>query len=324
MRALDARERSRAGARRTKPALAVALVALTSATSARAQSLCPNGAAACVLPDGRVVVGGQVRPPPVDVDPGRARLEAEARARVEAEARARAQAAARLAAEIARYDAWTLRAGWTARLRLEARARAEARLRAQAAARASTSWDRWANAPLPAGALAPRPDDPVTYPRSTIGILPGCAAVFSSSRRALPAYAGFCVPYRLRLDERWGVGLDASFVWERYGAASWKSVGVHPSVSWSFARGRGSTSASDAYLRAGVDVQAPVEGGRASPDAYVGSHVGLGVLTTGTTWGGFGVEIRGLARAGTSGADAGAAKPRLGAEVRLSLLTLSF
>jgi hypothetical protein len=292
---------------------AVALLVAGSSANAQ-QGACPNNAPICVGPDGRVIIGGRVQSPNVPVDPN-----IDARARAEAQARADADLRARLAVE--RWLEWKAYLDWLARIRIDAEARASARLRADASARASASWDRWASTPIPA--LGPHPDRIVSYPRESLGILPPCVAVFTSSRRALPAYGGVCLPFRHRFDDTWSLGVDTSYVFERYASAHWTSLGLHPNVRYSFAHGRGDGTASDAYLRAGVDGQVPLAGGHASPDTYVGGHVGLGVHAN-SGWAGIGMELRGLARGGTSSAVNGAARLRFGAEFRFTLLTVNW
>lgn len=275
------------------------------------QSSYPNNAPICIGPDGRIIMGGSAQSPPVRVDPS-----------VDADARARAEAKARLDAEVNRYLAWGAYLNWYANLRASARIRGDARLRAEAEATAAASWDRWAATPLPS--LGSHPDRVVSYPRVELGLVTGCAAVFSSSRRALPSYVGYCAPIRLRIDPAWAVSLDASVVSERYDDARWASVGLHRGVSYSFAHGRGRLAGSDAFMRAGLDLHAPLDGGSAAPRAHVGGHVAFGIHAQLDDTFGMGLELRGLARGGTSTADNGAALVRVGAEVRVTLLSLGW
>lgn len=287
-----------------------ALAVFALAAPARAQQwTCPNNAPVCVGPDGRIIMGGRVQGPDVHIDPN-----ADARARAEAEARARAEA------EVRRYLAWRAYLDWQAQLTVTFRAQADARLRADANARAAASWDRWRAEPIPA--LGRRPDMAVVYPREELGIITACGALFTSSRRALPAYGGVCVPFRHRFDESWFLALDASFVDERYANATWASLGVHPGLGYSFAHGHGNATSSHAFVRAGADLQIPLAGGNASPDAYLGGHVGVGARTGGSL--GLGIELRALARGGTSSADDAAARLRVGAEIRFSLLNVAW
>lgn len=298
-------------------AAAVAVVGLP--RPAHAQSPCPNNATVCVGPDGRVIIA----PPSVRVDPNldaRVRAEAEARARADYEARMRAQQQAALDLEISRVLTWKAYLGWQARVRAEVEASASARLGLEAVANASLLADRYAGAALPR--LGPEPDRHVRFPHLETSLLAFCGAVFSGPH--LPAYAGFCVPVRIRLTESLSVLSDVSFVFERYRDATFHSLGLHPAFAWSFAHGRGSLAGSDAFARIGVDGQLPVSGGSASPDAYTGAHVGLGVhAQLGSTFG-MGAELRGLVRGGTSDADEGASTVRLGAEIRLHAVTIAW
>ncbi|MBX3261129.1 MAG: hypothetical protein KF782_15705 [Labilithrix sp.] len=297
----------------------VAVLVPAAASTARAQT-CPNNAPVCVGTDGRVIIAPPA--PTVHVDPNadaRARAEAEARARAEAEARLRAQQAA-LQAEVDRVLAWKAYLSWQARAKAEVELAASARLSADARANAERSWDRWAGAPLPL--LGPRPDRYVAFPRAELSPLTFCAAVFTG--RDLPSYMGACLPFRFRFDRSWSVLVDASFLFERYRDTRFHTAGLHPALAYSFAHGRGELAGSHAFVRAGFDGQIPIDGRTATPDTYVGAHAGLGAHAQLGDVVGIGLELRGLYRGGTSGADHGAARARFGAEVRAHVLTLAW
>ena len=302
--------------------LFVALAVPALARRAAAQG-CPNNAPMCVSTDGRIIIA----PPAASTQAGdeaRARAEAEARARAEAEARARAEYEARmraqLQAEIARVERWRVYFGWKARVAMEVEAKAAFELQAAAEANAARSYDRWASTPLPA--LGPHPDRFISFPRAELAPVTFCAAVFTG--RDLPSYKGACSSFRYRFDDSWSLLFDGSFVFERYRDADFHSLGLHPALAYSFAEGRGRSAGSHAFVRAGGDVQLPVSGGPASPDAYVGGHVGLGAHVQAGDLVGLGVELRGLVRGGTSAADDGAARARLGAELRVNLLSFAW
>lgn len=291
------------------------------ARTAGAQSTCPTGATWCVGTDGRIIIAPPA--PTIHVDPGvdaRARAEAEARARAEADARARAEYEARLQAEITRVLAWQAYLSWQVRVRAEVETAAGVALDAEARAAAARYPDRWATTAIPA--LGPRPDRVIGFGRTELAPLSLCAAVFSG--HGLPSYIGACVPLRFRFDESWSLLFDTSFVFERYGDTLFHSVGLHPALAWSFARGRGDLAGSHAFVRAGVDGQLPVDGGAMTPDTYVGAHVGLGVHAQVGDVYGLGLELRGLLRGGTNAADDGAARARFGAELRVNIVTLAW
>jgi len=308
----------------------VLALAITSLTRRVGAQPCPPGSAWCIGTDGRVILV----PPAVPVDPNdaRVRAEAEARARAahdarlraEAEAGARAEAEARaraeLTLELARVERWRLYLGWQARVRDEAELTLSPSIEAVARANAAASFDRWAATPVPV--LAPIADVSIAFPRTELGLLTFCAAVFTG--RDLPSYKGACLPIRHRFDDAWALHADTSLLFERYGDRDYHSLGFHPAVAFSFARGKGASSGSHAFVRAGVDLHALLSGGAATPDAYVGGHVGLGVHADAGRGIGLGLEIRGLARGGTSASADGMSTLRLGAEIRLNVLSIAW
>jgi hypothetical protein len=293
----------------------IAVLVPAAARKACAQT-CPNNAPLCVGTDGRIIIA----PPSPTVQDPNAQAQAEARARAEAEARWRAQQQAALQAEIDRVLAWKVYLSWQLRARAEAEAAAAMRLEAAARANATRSWNAWAVTPLPA--LGAHPDRVITYPRGELMLLTPCAAVFSG--RDLPSYKGICLPFRVRFDDSWSAVLDASFLFERYRDTDFHTVGIHPAVAYSFAVGHGTIAGSHAYVRAGVDGQLPIDGASATADAYVGAHTGLGVQAQLGDVAGIGLELRGLVRGGTNSADDGISRARLGAEIRVHLLSLAW
>jgi hypothetical protein len=279
---------------------------------------CPPGATTCVDTNGRIIIVPPM--PTVRVDPqadARARAEAEARARAEAEARARAEydARLRLDAEMSRVLAWQAYLSWQARARAEVELEASARLEAAARLNAERAPDPYVGRMLPQ--LGASADGPISYPRIDLGIPSFCSAVFTGP--SFPWYAGLCTTLRVRFDESWALLLDPSFLFESYGRIDLHSVGLHPALAYSFANGHGGHTGSHAFVRGGLDGSLTLDGGAASPDAFVGAHVGLGGhLSDGLL--GMGIETRGLVREGTNAGN----HVRLGAELRFYVLSFSW
>lgn len=289
-----------------------ALVVPAFALSAHAQQ-CPPGATTCVDTNGRVIIA----PPPLPTPTVRLDPQLDARARAEAEARARAdyEARLRLDAEMKRVLTWEAYLTWQARVRVEVEAQAALKLEAAARLEAERARDPYVGMMLPQ--LGRSPDAPISFPRIELGLFSTCAAVFTGP--SSPWYAGFCTTLRVRFDESWALVLDPSFLFESYRGVDFHSVGLHPALAYSFANGRGSMTGSHAFVRVGVDGSLPFDGGSASPDAFVGTHVGLGGHLSGTFLG-MGLETRGLVREGTNAGD----HVRLGAELRFYILSFSW
>lgn len=290
--------------------LALLVVALLLARAAPAAAQCPP---VCVDPKtGQVVITPppvHVDPPPVHVDPGPIHVNPPPINPQIPNAQLEAQ----------RIAQWHIYFDWEAKIRLEVDAQIQANVHAQARAAAEATADPWAYRPL--AGYGAYPDATVTYPFFDIGILAGCVAVFQGAGH--PAYYGVCEPFGIRLNRDWAIRLDPSFVFESHSDIDFHSFGFHPAVTWAFANGRGRHAASHGYLRGGLDAWLPIDGGRASPDAFGGWHVGAGAEDIEGPVG-IGAEVRALARAGLGPSDAHMGRLRAGVEARVYLLSLGF
>ncbi len=221
--------------------------------------------------------------------------------------------------EAQRIAQWRIYFEWEAKIRLDVDAQIQATVRAQGRAAAEATPDPWRYRPL--GGYGAHPDATVTYPFFDIGLLGVCVAVFQGPGR--PGYGGFCLPLGIRLNPDWAIRMDPSFVWESHTDIDFHSFGLHPAVTWAYARGRGRHAASHAYLRAGFDMWLPIDGGRASPDAFGGLHAGAGAEWVEGPLG-IGAEVRALARAGFGPSDERMGRLRAGVEARVYALSLAF
>lgn len=221
--------------------------------------------------------------------------------------------------EASRIARWKFYFDWEAKIRADVDLKIDAEVHAQARVAAQGTADTWAYRPL--AGYGRNPDVAVNYPVFDMGLFGWCAAPFNGPGR--PAYWGFCMQYGLRLNPDLAIRLDPAFVWESHSDIDFHSFGLSPSVTYSFAHGRGGGAASHAYVIGGVDGWLPIDGGRASPDAFGGFHAGVGAQgVSGAV--GISAELRALGRAGFGPSDEHMGRFRFGVEARVYVLSFSF
>jgi hypothetical protein len=251
---------------------------------------------------------GQVQVPtpgPVQIDPS---IEANAKWKAELERRARWEA----------YFKWRAEVEATARARIDVRGEID-KLKWEA----RRTPDPYLTMAAPS--YGTPSDDRVRFPRIDMGLLAFCYGAYSGPGK--PMYLGYCPAFRLRITRVFGVAFDPAIVSSQYDGLSFGMVGLRPGIQLSFAQGKRSIAASNAYAVAGLDVWFPFSSDGAAPLIFLGGHVGLGAMISSGRWG-IGFEVRGLVRGGFGDQESAVAREmssfRVGFEGRAPVLYLSF
>lgn len=283
--------------------LSVLLVLLLSRSSF-AQIVCTPGKGCTV----------QWQPPPVQWRPPTGQVQVDPGA----------QAQAQWQAELARRARWQAYFAWRAQIAADAQASINVRVAIdQMKLQARLTPDPYAITPPPF--FAAPSDARVSFPRADLGLLGFCFGAYSGP--GTPTYFGYCPAFRYRFNRRWALAFDPAVVSSQYNERSFGMVGLRPGLQVSFAQGTRGSTASNAYVIAGLDAWFPFSSTDNTPSVFLGGHVGVGaMISTGRI--GIGVETRGLVRGGVgNGSDALAhemSSVRLGFEARAPVLYLSF